>query len=100
MQTRRKRDKRARAVLAAHAANMQDEGFDPALRIVASAMTLGMPMWKSVILLYSVMGALLVDDTPEYAASRKEIIDYIRSGIRINENPIKTSKAEAEHGKA
>lgn len=97
MQTRRKRDKRADIVLAANAKTMKGEDFDRVLRIVASAMVLGLPKWKSVILLYKMLGDLVVDDTPKNAASlRREIIEYIYSG----EKPVKPSKAEAEHGKA
>ena len=96
MQTRRKRDKRAALVLAANAETMQNDGFDRVLRIVASAMALGLPKWKSVILLYRMLGDLVVDDTSEDIARRREIIEYIYSG----QKPVKPRKAEAEHGKA
>lgn len=96
MQTRRKRDKRAALVLAANAKTMQNDGFDRVLRIVASAMALGLPRWKSVILLYRMLGDLVVDDTSEDIARRREIIEYIYSGKK----PVQPRKAEAEHGKA
>lgn len=95
MQTRRKRDKRAQTILMAAAKKMENKDFDRVLRIVASAMVLGLPKWKSVILLYRMIETLVVDDTPVNAAKRQEIIDYIYSGKK----PVQPSKAEAEHGK-
>lgn len=94
MQTRRKRNERAQAIILAASKKMESKDFDQFLRIVASAMALWIPRWKSVILLYRMIEALVPDDTPEDAAKRQAIIDYIYSG--------KTPKAqseEAEHGK-
>lgn len=94
MQTRRKRNERAQAIILAASKKMDSKDFDQFLRIVTSAMALGIPKWKSVILLYRMIEALVPDDTPENAAKQQAIIDYIYSG--------KTPKAaseEAEHGK-
>ena len=94
MQTRRKRNERAQAIILAASKKMENKDFEQFLRIVASAMALGIPRWKSVILLYLMIEALVPDDTPEDAAKRQAIIDYIYSG--------KTPKAHskgAEHGK-
>ena len=94
MQTRRKRNERAQAIILAASKKMEKKDFEQFLRIVASAMALGIPKWKSVILLYRMIDALVPDDTPENATKTQAIIDYIYSG--------KTTKAqseEAEHGK-
>ena len=95
MQTSRKRNDRAQAIILAASKKMESKDFEQFLRIIASAMALGIPRWKSVILLYRMIEALVPDDTPEDSAKRQDIIDYIYSG--------KTPKAhseEAEHGKA
>ena len=94
MQTRRKRNERAQAIILAASKKMESKDFEKFLRIVNSAMALEIPKWKSVILLYRMIEALVADDTPENVTKTEEIIDYIYSG--------KTPKAqneEAEHGK-
>ena len=95
MQTSRKRNERAQAIILAASKKMENKDFEQFLRIVNSAMALEIPKWKSVILLYRMIEALVADDTPENAIKTEEIVDYIYSG--------KTPKAlseEAEHGKA
>ena len=95
MQTSRKRNERAQAIILAASKKMESKDFEQFLRIVNSAMALGIPKWKSVILLYRMIDALVPDDTPGNAAKQQAIIDYIYSG--------KTPKAqseEADHGKA
>ena len=95
MQTRRKRNERAQKIILAASKKMERKDFEQFLRIVTSAMALGIPKWKSVILLYRMIDALVPDDNHENAAKQQAIVDYIYSG--------KTPKAlieEAEHGKA
>ena len=95
MQTSRKRNDRAQAIILAASKKMENKNFEQFLRIVTSAMALGSPKWKSVILKYRMIEALVPDDTPENAAKQQAIIDYIYSG--------KTPKSlieEADHGKA
>ena len=95
MQTSRKRNERAQKIILAASKKMEKKDFEKFLRIVNSAMALEIPRWKSVILLYRMIEALVADDTPENATKTEEIVDYIYRG--------KTHKAlieEAEHGKA
>ena len=95
MQTRRKRNERAQTIILAAYKKMENKDFEQFLRIVASAMALGIPKWKSMILLYRMIDALVPDDTPENAAKQQAIVDYIYSGKKP-----KTQSEEAEHGKA
>ena len=95
MQTRRKRNERAQTIILAASKKMENKDFEQFLRIVASAMALGIPKWKSMILLYRMIDALVPDDTPENAAKQQAIVDYIYSGKKP-----KTQSEEAEHGKA
>ena len=95
MQTRRKRNERAQKIILAASKKMENKDFDQFLRIVTSALALGLPQGKSVILLYRMIDALVPDDNHENAAKQQAIVDYIYSG--------KTPKAiseEADHRKA
>lgn len=95
MQTRRKRNERAKTIILAASKKMESKDFDQFLRIVTSAMALGIPKWKSVILLYRMIEALVPDDNHENAAKQQAIVDYIYSG-----KAPKAPSEEAEHGKA